>query len=366
LGSRAAETLFWLGRYLERAETTARMLSIFDDVALEEIPARDRRRWLPVWRGLLEATGHGAEKITARVNPQATLSTNLAWRMALDTHHPSSIFSSVNIAAENARQLRESVSPEVWVILSRLQAKLAGLRKMNTVGKNHRSPQRAAEAEIELSKNAQLAVQFVLSDINALLGTAERTMLQDAGWQFLRMGLHLERATMTCSGLRHILSALDVTEETSPSVSPNPKHDNPELSALLRMMGSQDAYRRLYQTHSQPLFVAELFLQQPSAPRSIYHNLQEIQNSLLAVRREIGQDDESTTDAVVATLRFLADLKIDRHFGTDAGPDEEKPKKLRDLLSELLNRLYELHPLLSDHYFSHQARLVTTQAELGI
>jgi len=365
LGSRAAETLFWLGRYLERAETTARMLSIFDDVALEEIPARDRRRWLPVWRGLLEATGHGAEKITARANPQATLSTNLAWRMALDTHHPSSIFSSVNIAAENARQLRESVSPEVWVILSRLQAKLAGLRKMTTVQKPARTPQRIAEAEVELSKNAQLAVQFVLTDINALLGTAERTMLQDAGWQFLRMGLHLERATMTCSGLRHILSALDLAEGTTLGGCRTLKHKNPELSALLRMMGSQDAYRRLYQTHSQPLFVAELFLQQPGAPRSIFHNLQEIKNSLLAVQHEIGQDDESTTEAVGATLKFLADLKIERHFGIGAEPNEEKPKKLRDLLSELLNRLYGLHPQLSDHYFSHQARLVTSQAELG-
>ncbi|MBC8041653.1 MAG: circularly permuted type 2 ATP-grasp protein, partial [Opitutaceae bacterium] len=75
LGSRSAEHLFWLGRYLERAEATARMLSILDDVALEEISAKDRRRWLPIWRGLLEATGHTDHKITARANPQASLST---------------------------------------------------------------------------------------------------------------------------------------------------------------------------------------------------------------------------------------------------------------------------------------------------
>jgi len=74
------------------------------------------------------------------------------------------------------------------------------------------------------------------------------------------MGMHLERATMTCSSLRHLLGALD--SAPSSAFAQLLYRDNPELSALLRMLGSQDAYRRLYQTRSQPRFVAELFLQQ--------------------------------------------------------------------------------------------------------
>jgi uncharacterized alpha-E superfamily protein len=182
------------------------MLAIFDDVALEEIPARDRRHWVPIWRGLLEATGHGSEKITARANPHATLTGDLNWRMTLSVDHPSSIASSIEIATENARQLRDNVSPEAWVLLSRLATKLDTLRHARATGDRRK-------------KNAALAVQLVLTDVNAFLATAERTMLMDAGWEFLRMGLHLERAIMTCSALRHVLGKLDEAHKAATATS---------------------------------------------------------------------------------------------------------------------------------------------------
>lgn len=359
LGSRSAETLFWLGRYLERAEATARMLAIFDDVALEEIPSRDRRHWVPVWRGLLEATGHSSERINARDNPYAALTGDLTWRMTLASDHPSSIASSVDVATENARQLRDYVSPEAWVILHRLSTRLAGLRK-GRLSVDRRK------------KNAALAVQWVLTDINAFLATAERTMLMDAGWEFLRMGLHLERATMTCSALRHVLVKLDGIPADPAAPDPRRGHgDAPELSALLRMLGSQDAYRRLYQTRSEPRLVAALFLQQPDAPRSLFHNLHRIKTSLRAIASETPDDyDEAAVDAVAAILRFLAALPI-QPAGNSAATRSEpvaeaaRPEKFGDLLAHLLSQLYELYPLLSDHYFSHQARVVdTTQAAL--
>ena len=364
LGSRAAENLFWLGRYLERAEATARMLSILDDVALEEISARDRRRWLPLWRGLLEATGHTDHKITARASPQASLSTDLMWRMSLDTANSSSIYSSIRWAFENARQLRDYVSPEVWTTLSRLLRRLDEIHQLRPVA--GRRPALAVSRDPSLPSQA---VQAVLTEVNALIGLAERTMLQDAGWHFLNMGMHLERATMTCSALRHILSALDVAA-TSPAAAANiPYRDNPELSALLRMLGSQDAYRRLYQTRSQPRFVAELFLQQPDAPRSIFHNLHQIKTSLRAIRHDVNQQDDDPTIAAVAdTLHFLASVPLTRHFNGDTGFAGAEAAKLSDTLADLLDRLYALHPTLSDHYFSHQARIAPsiTQVELKL
>jgi len=359
LGSRAAEHLFWLGRYLERAEATARMLSILEDVTLEEIPARERRRWLPVWRGLLEATGHTDHKITARTNPQASLSVDLMWHMSLAADNSSSIFSSIESAVENARQLRDYVSPEVWVTLSRLLTRLADLQKLRPASKSKARVVRGPSLPTR-------AVQAVLTDVNALLGIAERTMLQDAGWHFLRMGLHLERATMTCSALRHLLGALDTAAASAPSQLLY--RDNPELSALLRMLGSQDAYRRLYQTRSQPRFVAELFLQQPDAPRSIFHNLHQIKTSLRAIRLDTHDNEpDPTHDSVDEALRFLASVKLAHYFNGDEAIDD-KDAKLGDTLAALLNRLYALHPLLSDHYFSHQARIApsVTQVELKL
>ncbi len=367
LGSRSAESLFWLGRYLERAEATARMLSILDDVALEEISARDRRRWLPLWRGLLEATGHTDHKITARANPQASLSTDLMWRMSLDTANSSSIYSSVSWAVENARQLRDYVSPEVWVTLSRLLHRLDDLLKLR------RPPGRRPDVlpSREPSLPSQ-AVQAVITDVNALIGLAERTMIQDAGWHFLHMGMHLERATMTCSALRHILGsheAAAVAAKETVASTMVPYRDNPELSALLRMLGSQDAYRRLYQMRSQPRFVAELFLQQPDAPRSIFHNLHQIKTSLRAIRKDVGeQGDDPPILAVAETLHLIASVPLTRHFNEDAVFDGEEAARLSDTLADLLNRLYALHPVLSDHYFSHQARIAPslTQVELKL
>lgn len=351
LGSRSAETLFWLGRYLERAEATARMLAIFEDVALEEIPSRDRRYWVPIWRGLLEATGHSGERISARSNPHLTLTGDLNWRMTLSVDHPSSIASSIAVATENGRQLRDYVSPEAWLLLSRLGSKLETLRRARQSGERRR-------------KNASQAVQLVLTDVNAFFATAERTMLMDSGWEFLLMGVHLERAIMTCSALRHILGKLDElasSQSASESAARARGSDAPELSALLRMLGSQDAYRRLYQARSEPRLVAMLFLQQPDAPRSLYYNLQRIKTCVRTVASSTpGEHDEAAVDAVAELLQFLGNLPIQNYFGPSEFPlatEGEKHARLSGLLAQLLQRLYDLYPLLSDHYFSHQARV---------
>lgn len=341
LGSRSAEGLYWLGRYLERAETTARMLSIFDDVALEEIPARDRRKWLPVWQGLLEAAGYFEERLTPRTDPSAVLSPALAWRMALDAGHASSIFSSVQSACENARQLRDCLSPEVWVALSHLQDELEGI-------------QRATPAQTDpkdLEDAAHAAVQHVITGVNAALGTAARTLLQDASWRFLLIGLHLERTIMTCSALRHSLGMLEAQAEDTPDLL---ARDNPELSALVRMLGSQDAYRRLYQGPSLPQFVTEFFLRESSAPRSLRYNLKRLRNQFDHVDRDTGSraaTDSGVLRSVEELLQALEPLRFEGARKTGAS--------LADQLSSLLGRLHRLHTVISDHYFSHQGRLPT-------
>jgi uncharacterized alpha-E superfamily protein len=186
-------------------------------------------------------------------------------------------------------------------------------------------------------------------------------MLHDASWHFLRIGLYLERCVMTCSALRHVLGALD--EEIRAAPANTRPRDNPELSALLRMLGSQDAYRRIYQTRTRPRFVAALFLQQPDAPRSIFQNLRQIKESLLAIQSDLPDHDETGLQTVTEILQFLEDMQLNRYFDrTDIGTPE---RTLEEMLSELLDRLYSLHPLLSDHYFSHQARL-PAQAELHL
>jgi uncharacterized circularly permuted ATP-grasp superfamily protein/uncharacterized alpha-E superfamily protein len=350
LGSRAAESLFWLGRYLERTEATARMLAILDDVALEEIPARDRRNWLPVWRGLLEATGHSsATRIDARARPHETFGADLAWRLTLDPATPGSVVSAAGSALYNAGLLRDYLSPESWRVLTRLHDRLEALR--------HRQiPAASAAAEKARQALAAEAEQVVLEHVPAFHATADHTMLHDAAWHFLRLGVLLERAIMSCSALRHVLGA----HAKPGALRPGHYRDNPELSALLRMLGSQDAYRRLYQARSQPRYVAAFFLQQPDAPHGIFHLVHEIKHSLRSIRQENdpAAPAGAPEQAADALLVFLLDLKPARHFSgvADLPPLDRK-------LSELLDRLYGLYPVLSDHHFSHQARLAPAPAQ---
>lgn len=349
LGSRAAENLFWLGRYLERAESTARMLAILDDVALEEIPARDRRHWLPVWRGLLEATGQDKGRIDARARPDQTFGADLAWHMTLDEQNPGSIASAVNYALYNAGQLRDYVSPEAWAVLTRLNTRLDTLRHRHV-------PSARAAAEKTRQLLAGEAERLVLDQVASFHATADHTMLHDAAWHFLRLGVLLERGIITCSALRHVLGAHARPEATRPGHY----RDNPELSALLRMLGSQDAYRRLYQTRSIPRYVAEFFLRQPDAPHGIFHIVHEIRRSVIAIREE--HDPEAPAgppeQAAHDLLAYLIDLQPARHFAGDA----DVPP-LAKLLATLLERLYGLYPVFSDHHFSHQARLAPAEKQ---
>jgi uncharacterized circularly permuted ATP-grasp superfamily protein/uncharacterized alpha-E superfamily protein len=356
LGSRAAENLFWLGRYLERAEATARMLAILDDVALEEIPPRDRRHWIPVWRGLLEATGHSHHgRLDARSRPHETFGAELASRLTLDPETPGSVASAVNSVLYNAGQLRDTLSPEAWRVLARLRDRLDAIRH------RHVPASRAAADKARLNL-AHEAGQAVLDLVPAFHATADHTMLHDAAWHFLRLGLLLERAIMTCSALRHVLG-----EHARPRAArPDHYRDNPELSALLRMLGSQDAYRRVYQARSRPRNVAEFFLQQPDAPHGIFHLMHGIKRSLAAVREE--NDPTASPDeperAAQDLLLFLLALKPARHFAGEPGLPP-----LGELLAELLERLHGLYPIFNDHHFSHQARIAPgdgQQSELAL
>lgn len=350
LGSRVADHLYWAGRYAERAEGTARILSLIEDVALEEISQQERRAWFPIWRGVLEATGHAG---VARATESAWFTAGLAWHMALDGTNASSLLASVRAARDNALQCREIFSPETWGVISRVGEKLGQLAAR---GANRRAPARRALAAE--------AVGVALDGLAAFFGTVDRTMLHDTGWQFFQIGMHLERAIMTCSGLRHALAEAERAERGH-------RRARADFGALVRMLSSQDAYRRTYQARIEPLFVAELFLRNRAAPKSITACLLAVRDGLAAISGSIDEPRGEATP-LVATQALLARLDaLDlRHFfaqqtdsprfdepaGQPARPAAVAPDDLAAWLAELSRELGELGVGLHDFYVSHQAR----------
>jgi len=349
-GSRTAESLFWLGRYLERSESTARMLHILDDVALEEIPSRERRRWLPLWRGLLEATGQTDRRIDLSPGGGHRIDRDLKWHLALGPDNPGALLASVRAAASNARELRQELSPEAGTILSRLERQLWNAARESPTG-------RSKSARAARNRAVDASIQAVLTESNACFGALNRTMLQDSAWHFILLGVQLERAIITATALRHVLPVTAKFLAADPAHAAQHYRDNPELSALLRMLGSQDAYRRLYRTRSLPAFVADLFLQQPDAPRSIAHNLHQFAESLAAIHEANPPfDGDPVGDCLTALRDYLAKLNITHHFETPLALTPDAPD-LGEVLQTLFQRLLDLHPLLSDHFFSHQAHI---------
>jgi uncharacterized alpha-E superfamily protein len=119
--------------------------------------------------------------------------------------------------------------------------------------------------------------------------------------------------------------------------------------------------------------VAELFLQQPDAPRSIFNNLLQMQTSLQSIQRHQGAAagsgaGEPVRLAVVQSLEFLSGVRLGLHFDSDRLLNRTEAARLGETLNQLLERLYELHPLMSDHYFSHQAHIAppVVQPELSL
>ncbi|TVR54102.1 MAG: hypothetical protein EA425_02170 [Puniceicoccaceae bacterium] len=345
LGSRAAESLFWCGRYLERTEASSRMLGILEDIGLEEFGMRERLAWLPVWRAILEATGHKQEK-GGRI-PEAGFTAENAWRFVLDPANASSLFASLSAATANARRLRDYFSPEALGILTHLHDDLASLARRR---------RRASKAVISS------ALSRLNSGLAAFFGTAERTMLQDDGWHFYSIGIHLERAIMTAGGLRHVLREAERAARYQ-------RREEADLSAFLRMLSSQDAYRRIYQARAEPLFVAELFLLHSRAPKSIRFSLLSVLNSLESLQPG-GSGERPTVAFARSVLGFLENLNLEGTFKqrTDSprpapavspapGPRARDPGLISPLVRTLADQLGTLGDLIHDYYFSHQARL---------
>jgi len=355
LGSRAADNLFWAGRYAERAEATARILSLVQDVGLEEITRREYRAWLPVWRGVLEATGNTG--FLGQTDAPG-LTPELAWQMTLDAGNSSSLLVSVRAARDNTYVSRDFFSPETWGVLSRLGDRLDEL-----AGHSRRTPEARREC-------ADTAITTTLDGLAAFFGTVDRTMVHDSGWNFFQIGMHLERAVMTCCALRHALAEAEAAAREN-------RREDADLTALVRLLSSQDAYRRTFQASTEPLFVAELFLLHREAPKSIYACLLGVRDALEAISSHTGATDEAPLDATWSLMERLDALRLDQFFSqrTDSprlaplpngagghadatpAPEPAGERRLVEQIDELLARLYSLGSSMHDFYFSHQSRL---------
>lgn len=221
--SRIAESLFWIGRYIERSDGTARILDVHLQLLLED-------PWIEedlACRSLLSVMGSEAPD-DSPLTRQDVLSI-----LAVDRSEPASIAYSLGAARENARRAREIVSTELWECLNTTRARM---------------PRKVASDKVHeffgwVRERSALAV-----------GIIESATSRDEAWQFFTLGRSLERADMTA----RLLATRSLTEASGPS-----------WTTILRSCGAYEAYLRTYRGVPSARNAAEFLLLDRLFPRSI-------------------------------------------------------------------------------------------------
>ena len=242
--SRVADSLYWIGRYLERAEHTARLIDVRLDLGL------DRKSNAGGWDfsrlySIVQLDGN-----TAPANPTALSDT-----LVFDASNPASLLASVTAARENAAQVREEISSDMWEQLNALFLRL-----------------KQARAEGGWSARPHYVFRLVIDGIHLFEGVTDETMGHGEGWQHLQLGRFLERASATAA-----LVDLHFRRE---SLLP-PGHA--EWLGLLRSCSALEAYCRCYTADLRPDRIAEFLLLNPEFPRSVRFAAARVESALRAI-----------------------------------------------------------------------------------
>ena len=279
--ARAANNLYWMSRHVERAENTARMLDVTYRMSL--LPYRvleAGQEWADPWALPLVITGRATAYYERY--PEITPN-NMLHFMVLDATNPSSIYSCIQSARENARSVRGAITSEMYEDLNELWL------DMRNVDYPH----------VE-SRGISAFFDWVKLQSHQFRGVTFGTMLRDEGYQFIRLGTFMERADNTAR-------IVDVKYHTLlPSAGDvGGAVDYYQWSALLRSVSAFDSYRKVYRDVITPVKIAELLILRDDVPRSLHACMNDIYDILR------GLSDDTQLEAE----RMAGELHARLHYG---------------------------------------------------
>lgn len=246
--ARYAECIFWMARYMERAENLSRILDVHETFARDSYGITN---WLPILR--LNAD----EKRFFELYPTAGAKNVLNFYV-LDQQNPTSIIAAIAAARENARQLRPLISTEMWAHLNMFYNRLLALEPADLA-----------------AHNIQRLCASIKEACQTHTGITEGTFFRDQGWYFYNLGRNLERADQTTR-------LLDIKYHT---LLPSPRDvgtpiDISQWNSLLRSAAGYHAFRRVYPRGMTPAGVAGFLLFNDNFPRSVLVCMREVDSLL--------------------------------------------------------------------------------------
>ncbi len=301
--SRTADHLYWMARYTERAENTARMLDVAIQTSMLPRSPEDEERG---WRAMLaisELEEHFDEKY-GRCDARNVLNF-----MVRDRSNPSSIASCLSGARENARAVRGTLTTEVW------ETQNATWLEMH---------QRLDGEGPALDPSEFF--EWVKHRSHLSRGVTLGTMLKDEAMYFIRLGTFLERADNTARILDVKYHAVQAQHHEGDSLA---QRDFYYWGALLRSVSGFEVYRKVYRDVITPARVAELLMLRADMPRSLLACMEQVLDNLRAVSNDVSADTERLAGRLHAELKFARIEDI-----LEAG--------LHDTLTTFLERIFEL------------------------
>ena len=304
-----ADNLYWMSRYLERAKQTARVIDVNLILMLDEPLAFAEQRWARVLAGLnvpVPAGGLDAHSI--------------ANTLTFDRTTRSSIVSSITAARDNAREVREEISSEMWEQINRLYLHVSHVRVDDISG-------------------GQMHELFssVKEGIHLFQGITDATMMRGEGRQFMELGRFIERAVRTAS-------LLDAHFADYPAdVAPRRPSEYLDWMGLLKSRTSFEAYCQVYTADLRPDRVAEFLLLNAEFPQTVHFSIRRLEAALDEIGRATGSRRGEKLKRTAARLRSqLEYAQIDEILAND----------LHAYLVNIQNQCGQLHTLIQQTYIA--------------
>jgi len=294
--SRIAESLFWIGRYVERSDGTARILDVHLQLLLED-------PWVEediACRALLAVMGSSAP------DDQGLTREDLISMLGVNKDHHASIAFSIDQARENARRAREVVSTELWEVLNTTRSRFP--RRV--------SPEKVHEFFGWVRERSALAV-----------GTIESSTSRDEAWSFFTLGRSIERADMTA----RLLSTRALMEVGGPS-----------WTTILRSCGAYEAYLRTYRGMPSAENAAEFLILDRLFPRSIMFSVIRAENCLSDI--DPRQERAGVSDQA---LRELGQIRSELEFQHPARMLDDLPA----YMERIQQRMSDVSEAIRQRYF---------------
>lgn len=306
--SRVAEAIYWAGRYIERAENTARMIRV-NSYLMMDTP----KGISPGWEPLISIAGLDFE---FNKNYDQVTERNVVKFLIGDQHNLGSILNSIKAARDNCRTIREIIPRTAW-------------QKLNTLFLFAKEGVSSGLTQ----KGRDDYLDGIISGSQQLIGLLGSEMYRDEAWHFIRIGRNIERAEMT-TRIADICSAdlLSDVDESFEAMS----FKNIQLISVLKSLSAYSIYRRKVHVRVDRASVLELLFKDENFPRSLICCIHTVENSVSAL---------SNNKVPLAALRTIEDALNKQDV------ESFKKAQLHDFIDELQISIRHFHGELEKQYF---------------